>query len=510
MTGLAGFLESNLADPVLATRGSVPVMANFAASVAPSEAARLEGIAAHLLANEPTLSSTDVFGPGVEAGLGEGAALFIGDHREVALMRPQNAQVYEYRLSHLAADGDMLLISGSRSAAFEHYREHGLGLGAIDALTVPAAGGDERTPLATRCLSDAKAFDRIAAKASGAGGLTILPYIGRGSAWVLAGALAERSGAPVRVAGPPPRLTRRVNDKVWFSHRVTEVLGARAQPRFHSVYGPAALAACVARLAQDADRVAIKIPDSAGSAGNVCLDSDDIRPRAMPALSAYLHRVLGGIGWLGAYPLLVEVWDAPVLASPSIQIWIPTLADGPPVLEGMFEQIVAGRRAEFVGSLPASLPERWTPVIADEAFRLARLFQLLGYFGRCSFDAVIAGRDYETAILHWIECNGRWGGVSIPMTLANRLTGNWAGRGLVVVQLSRLALAARPFAQALDLVGERLYGAGRRGEGVILLSPLGIEQGTAINLAAIAGTTEGAKTLAEAAVAALKTAPRPD
>ena len=41
-------------------------------------------------------------------------------------------------------------------------------------------------------------------------------------------------------------------------------------------------------------------------------------------------------------------------------------------------------------------------------------------------DAILIGESLADARLHWIECNGRWGGVSIPMTLANRLTGDWA------------------------------------------------------------------------------------
>jgi len=497
MAGSAGCSDNTMAT-------AVPVVANFAVAVSQEESARLERIAAHLLATEPALSSTDVFGPRVEAGMGDGPALVIGDHREVALIEPQDAAKYEYRLSNLAADGDMLLISGERNTAFERYRQRTLGLGAIEVLTVPAKRRDEAMPLALRCLRQKDVFGAIAEKARQVGGLTILPYIGAGSVWVLAGALAELTEVPIRVAAPPPRLTRRVNDKVWFSHRVTEVLGAQAQPHFHSVYGPAALATHVGRLAGKAEKVAIKVPDSAGSAGNICLNSEDIRARAPAALSAHLESVLGDIGWRGLFPLLVEVWDTPVLANPSIQTWVPDPRDGPPVLEGVFEQVIAGPRGQFVGSVPASLPEHWTSIIMEEAFRLSTLFQHLGFFGRCSFDAVIAGRTFDNAVLHWIECNGRWGGVSIPMTLANRLTGNWARQALVVVQLSLVELAGRPFSEVLACMKGALYRAGKDGKGIVLLSPRGIEEGSAINLAAIAETVESARKYAEDAVAALK------
>lgn len=509
MAGTFGCCEVSMVRPGPATRGSVPVVANFAASISQPEADRLKSLAGQLLANEPALASTEVFGPGVRAGMCDGPALVIGDHREVALTTPRDAAIYEYRLSHLAADGDMLLLSDGRNGAFERYREETLGLGAMEVVSMPASGRDGGTPLALRCLNHAEAFDTVAGSARGAGGLTILPYIGMGSAWVLAGAIAERAGVNVRVAAPPPRLTRRVNDKVWFSHRVAEVLGAQAQPRYRSVYGPAALAAHVALLAKRSEKVAVKVPDSAGSAGNICLESAAIRGRTPKALRANLRLVLGGMGWRGRFPLLVEVWDTPVLANPSIQTWIPDLRDGPPVLEAMFEQIIAGPEGEFVGSLPTSLPARWTATIMEQAFRLAVLFQHLGFFGRCSFDAVVAGRDLKNAVLHWIECNGRWGGVSIPMTLVNRLTGNWARQAMVVVQIGRLGFSGRPFSEVLGQMDASLYRPGMDGRGLIFLSPAGIERGSSINLAAIAQTAKGARTLSEKAVAALKAHLRP-
>ncbi|HSM19618.1 MAG TPA: hypothetical protein VK844_04535, partial [Hyphomicrobiales bacterium] len=93
MAGSVSFREGGVVRPDPATRGSVPVIANFAASLSPADAARLEGLAARLKANEPTLSSTDPFGPGVEAGMGDGPALVIGDHREVSLMTPRDAAI---------------------------------------------------------------------------------------------------------------------------------------------------------------------------------------------------------------------------------------------------------------------------------------------------------------------------------------------------------------------------------------------------------------------------------
>jgi len=52
----------------------------------------------------------------------------------------------------------------------------------------------------------------------------------------------------------------------------------------------------------------------------------------------------------------------------------------------------------------------------------------MGYVGRCSFDLLLTGNDMENARPEFIECNGRWGGTSIPMVLMNRLVGDWTSR----------------------------------------------------------------------------------
>ncbi len=482
------------------SRNSIPLLGHYGSEISSAVEKRLDAIARRLTINQPTLNATDVFSPHVCSGMLDGPALLIGDHREIALGTPQSAERYEYRISNLAADGDLLLIGGNRDLAYEHYRETSLGLGAIDVIELPAPDRYWQTPLAKRCLADPAALGLIAERASQAGQLTVLPYIGSGSVWILAGVIAEQARVPVRVAAPPPNLTRRVNDKVWFSRRVTELLGSDAQPMFHSVYGPTALAAYVAKLARRVERVVVKVPDSAGSAGNLVLFSKDIASLSPKRLRTHLLSILSGIGWKGEYPLLVQVWDSPVIATPSVQIWIPDRRDGRPLIEGMFEQIVSGLEGEFVGSVPVSLPRPCTEVIVEEALKLALLFQNLGYFGRCSLDAVIAGNDFNDAELHWIECNGRWGGVSIPMTLANRLVGDWSRQSFVVVQSSHLDFARRTIPEILDLLGPSLYQASSRQEGIVLVSPRGTTLGRSINLMAIAETDRSAQWMAREAV----------
>jgi hypothetical protein len=259
MTGRVKYLGSAVAQGAKVGRKALPIVARYSASISASENKRVKKNADRLSANEPALVLTSVFDAGVGSGLMEGPALLICDDREIALCDPEQSQIHEYRISMLAADGDMLLVSGGRNPSFEQYRNDVLGLGTLDVITLPDAPPDGLVPLATRCALRPDALDAIAAKARKAGGLTILPYMSTGSVWVLAAAIAERAGTLVRVAAPPPRLTRRINDKVWFARRDAEVLGAHAQPVFRSVYGPAALVGHVGRLARQAERVVIKV-----------------------------------------------------------------------------------------------------------------------------------------------------------------------------------------------------------------------------------------------------------
>ena len=134
--------------------------------------------------------------------------------------------------------------------------------------------------------------------------------------------------------------------------------------------------------------------------------------------------------------------------------------------------------------------------MASESGRLGFFLQQLGYVGRCSFDAIILGDDLEHAELHWIECNGRWGGVSIPMTLINRLTGDWTRRPFVVIDVTRKDHRAEPFSRFMTRMKAELYGVGGRENGAIILSPTRIETGSGHLVAIVDKTIEEARRLA--------------
>jgi hypothetical protein len=491
----------------------MPIVAHGDVALDAKERERLRHLANDLSADEPALSASGAFGPWVSPGLGPWPSLVIEDHSWITLFEERGDAAYSYRALLLAGDGDLVVMAPPRCLGFEDYCRNVLGLGHVEILT-PAASA-KPLALAQRCADDAVLVGRAANLARRSGGLNVVPYMGTGGVWMLARRVAKVAQVPVHVAAPMPRLTRRVNDKTWFTARVGEVLGTQAAPVSKAVYNLAALAGQVAALARQYRCVAIKIPDSASSAGNIIMESQDIREMALRHLRDTAASSLRSIGWQGAFPLMVTAWEEPILGSPSAQIWIPDRRDGLPVLEGLFDQMVIGPAREFGGAAESALPKPWRHRLAQESVRLACVFQELGYFGRCSFDSIIVGEDLATASLHWVECNGRWGGVSIPMTLANRLIGDWTRRPPVIIDRANLPGAPRSFDDVLAELDADLFKPGVRETGAVIISPSRLQDGSGYEIMVLGKTVAAAKAHAEDLAAGLapkqaNSTPRPE
>jgi hypothetical protein len=125
----------------------------------------------------------------------------------------------------------------------------------------------------------------------------------------------------------------------------------------------------------------------------------------------------------------------------------------------------------FIGARSSGLPGEWQERLAAEAGQLALLLQKLSYFGPCSFDAILVGKEIENAELHWVECNGRWGGVSIPLALAHRLTRQWPSPPFFSIHRVRVDDPPPNFSMFLDSVRDKLFraSAGYR-DGVVFVS----------------------------------------
>ena len=479
------------------------IVPHVVAKLSADENTMLDRLAADLSREEPGLSGAQWFAPLVGSGMGEGPWAVLSDHRDIALAVEDYAALCEYRLAMLARDGDRVILSTPPHKEFESYRRSILGLGALVSLQVGTSAGSLRGSLAARCLDDASILDHLSQLASRAGELTILPYLASGHTWLLARQIAQQAGTHVNVAAPHPQLARRVNDKVWFSRIVERLLGPRALPRALGVGSATAMAARVREIARRSSRVVIKVPDSAGSTGNFVFPSTRFRAASLKEIRDLLIAKLREAGWNARYPLIVQVWEEDISSSPSVQIWVPDRFNGPPVVEGIFEQIVEGEKGTFAGARGGNLPIETHDRLVHESSLIAGLFQRLGYYGRMSLDCILQKRRVHGPAVHWVECNGRWGAVSIPMTLVNRLTSDWNKHPFVVAQRTSLKLPPRSFSRVLELLSDLLFREGGDPCGLVLLGPGAFELGLGYQLVAIASHEDGAKRLVETAIARL-------
>ncbi len=458
----------------------LPILEKLAVQLDETVDHTLAARARDILDNNKALLRSSPFGSKLGPGLGAGPALLIEDHNWIRLFEQSGDLAYSYRSLLLAGENDQVVVGGGKCPAFEDYCQNTLGLGSPE-IMVPAATTTD-TALTTRCINDGHLLAQVVKHARKHGELNIIPYMGIEAVWHLASIIAELSGAEVRVAAPEPQLTRCVNDKAWFSQCVEDVLGVSADPESMRIDNLAILTQQISRLARRFSHVAIKLTNSASSAGNLVFAAKSICAMRPQALRDFLSKQLSGIGWRGNFPLLLTAWEEPVACTPSVHLWIPRPEQGKPIVEGIFDQNVIGEISEFNGASPSRLSTDSQQRLANEAIQLGTVFQHLGYFGQCSLDAILIGQDPDTAVLHWVECNGRWGGVSIPLMLANRLIGDWGQRGLVIVEEAHWQCPPCDIDRILSVLADELYIHNQRTDGVILLSPGRIMDGSGYEL----------------------------
>lgn len=208
-------------------------------------------------------------------------------------------------------------------------------------------------------------------------------------------------------------------------------------------------------LAGRHQQVALKRLRCASAMGNAVfdssriLDSDDSRVEEI--VSDFLQRT----EWEGDEAVLAVAWEQ-ASHSPSTQLWIPPLGQGSPRLDGVYEQILKGKRQVFMGSRPSTLSAEVNRGLAQASLVVGAALQALGYVGRCSFDFLVVGDPQGEFELRFTECNGRWGGTSTPMALLDRLFPEgrppYRARDFV-----HEALVGVPFVELLEQVGDAAW-----------------------------------------------------
>ncbi len=123
---------------------------------------------------------------------------------------------------------------------------------------------------------------------------------------------------------------------------------------------------------------------------------------------------------------------------------------------------------------------------------MAAALQQIGYVGRCSFDFLVVGDPQDdNCRLLFTECNGRWGGTSIPMRLLDRLV-----QGTRPPYISRdfqhPGLIGCTFENLLEILGSKLFDP-KTGEGRFILYNVGpLEKDGKFDVISLGRSTEDA------------------
>lgn len=325
---------------------------------------------------------------------------------------------YQHRARVRAWDRDLFASVTPAAAGYEEYCQRHLGLGAPELLLAEA--GPVLTQVTEACSRGA-AFERLVEVTRARGGLCIHPYMAIEPVWELARTLQERAGAPVKVLGPTPYALWIANDKANLD-RVVRAIGLETLLVETYIHRDAASLARAARaLASKYAHVGLKRTRCASAMGNEVIEAALINQESEAQTLARVESFMARKECEPGEELLAVQWAMTDL-SPSTQLWIPPLSEGSPQLDGVYEQLLVGAEKVFLGSRPATLPDAVQAQMAMGSLQIAAAFQALGYVGRCSFDFIVTGDilgdDWRVML---VECNGRWGGTSTPMSLVDRI-----------------------------------------------------------------------------------------
>jgi len=210
-------------------------------------------------------------------------------------------------------------------------------------------------------------------------------------------------------------------------------------------------------LALKHQKIALKVATYTSGMGNEIFDPNEIQKLSDREILDLVQDYLNIKEWDRKDVVLAVEWRHDVLQSPSTQTWIPPKGEGFPVVEGVYEQFLIGPKKVFEGSSPSILPENIKRRMAHNSFLVAMVFQELGYVGRCSFDLILCGDEIETAQDIFVECNGRWGGTSIPMSLVNRIFGDYRKVKYRATDYTDERLISKPFSYLVKIFKDDLY-----------------------------------------------------
>jgi hypothetical protein len=366
---------------------------------------------------------------------------------------------YTSRAFTRARDKDIVAATIDPIAGHDDYMARRLQLGRPYYLQVPPPSKGPAYATFTALLEDDESFRRLADLVQASQSFVIHPYMGVPDAWRLAEKLQRRSNKDIGVLSPLPIIASLVNNKTWLLNLVQTLHGSTSTVVTRQGLTPREVSSHLKELAHHHNTIAVKLSDSASGMGTGLFDSKAVLSKPPQVLENHISRWLKDHSWQAGLspPVSVEVWEKEVLASPSSQLW-PPLEEGPPVVEGIFEQMFDDSPEQvFMGSISSQLPQPINQAIATQSAHIGRVLQYLGYVGRCSFDTILVGESINEAEIKFVECNGRWGGTSTPMSLMNRLYSDYRTQPYQAADFISPSLQGMEFSEFLKIFDDILY-----------------------------------------------------
>ena len=463
----------------------IPIRAFITPSPTSRQKLQAEQLADAIRSEHPELAADEQYQKFVPDSLSDGCCLLFDDLSEIKILDSCHKFLFMQDRARLrAGDGDMVASVLRESEGYEDYCRQSLKLGTVDWLRPNPTANPLQ--IAHACWEDRQVRHELLHRLRTDALHYLHPHMGTLGGWELAALLHQHSRRPVKVIAPPPVLARFVNNKVSFTDVARRLLGLSAVPQTASAWNMATLSQRICEMSEAVQTIGVKRPDSAGGAGIVVIPMEKIRGRSLQDVHDILGHFLEPLCWDDGSELLIGSWEADVLCSPSVQLWIPPEGDGAPIVEGIFSQHMTQRTVKFEGTGFVEFSAEITRELSTHAWLIARVFQKLGYIGRCSFDTILVGESFESARIEFIECNGRWGGTSLPMTLMNRLFGDWKRHPFAVRVVGADGLGQISFSDFVSSVADHAYDA-RTGCGdLIFYSPGRLHNNSQITVLALA------------------------
>ncbi|MFC1849391.1 hypothetical protein ACFL27_04195 [candidate division CSSED10-310 bacterium] len=383
--------------------------------------------------------------------------MFIEDLSSIPFLKNiSGIEYYQQRIRILASSGDLVVLTEPMDEDYETYNRHFLQLGSptfIDVTPRPGTG----MSVVENALSSPNFHKYLQILAQKNRELHIHPYMGSPAVWRIAEYSLNKYKLKTKIHAPLPGISSLVNNKNEFMELVRNLCGPAYVPEYLTARSISALSKNVRQLAHRFNKIVLKLPDCASSMGTKVFNRSEILSLTGSELQRRITHLLQSMEWDHQSAVVVSKWYDNVVQSPSVQLWLPPLSSGYPTVEGIYEQILEGEEKVFNGSMPAQLEPALEKELTEMSYLLAVYIQQLGYIGRCSFDTIITSGDRSAPAIKFVECNGRWGGTSLPMSLIFRLFSPTRYPYYQARDYISPCLRGKNFAYLLEKMGDQCY-----------------------------------------------------